>query len=139
MAISDTALKHELPEAVAQSLAAYVGCIAGAIRIDDYKSGLMAAGFANVEIVDTGADLNAYAKIENQSGCCSPAMDAAAPLRVMEQACCRPVSVASGLHQDLSALLSQYDINAAAATVRVYAMKPHPEEPKSCCGPTCCG
>jgi arsenite methyltransferase len=40
VAVSDIALKHELPEALAQSMAAYVGCIAGAIRIDDYKNGL---------------------------------------------------------------------------------------------------
>ena len=76
VAVSDIALKHELPEAVANSMAAYVGCIAGAIKIDDYRDGLLAAGFEHVEIVDSGADLNAYAKVENQAGCCSPAMDA---------------------------------------------------------------
>ena len=37
VAVSDIALKHELPEAVAQSMAAYVGCIAGAIKIEDYR------------------------------------------------------------------------------------------------------
>jgi SAM-dependent methyltransferase len=36
VAVSDIALKQELPEAVAQSVAAYVGCIAGAIHIGDY-------------------------------------------------------------------------------------------------------
>src|SRR6202012_1647490 len=77
LAVSDIALKGELPEAVACSLAAYVGCIAGAIRIEDYRAGLLAAGFEHIEIVDSGADLNAYTKIENQSGCCSPAMDVA--------------------------------------------------------------
>src|SRR3984885_7010698 len=45
VAVSDIALKHQLPEAMAQSLAAYVGCIAGAIMIGDYKNGLQAAGF----------------------------------------------------------------------------------------------
>jgi SAM-dependent methyltransferase len=75
VAVSDIALKHELPEAVAQSMAAYVGCIAGALRIEEYRAGLLAAGFEQVEIVDSGKDLNAYAKVENQSGCCSPAMD----------------------------------------------------------------
>ena len=39
LAASDIALKAELPKAVASSLAAYVGCIAGAIRIEDYKKG----------------------------------------------------------------------------------------------------
>jgi SAM-dependent methyltransferase len=78
VALSDIALKHELPEAVAQSMAAYVGCIGGAIKIDDYREGLLAAGFEHVEIVDSGADLNAYAKVENQAGCCSPAWKLAA-------------------------------------------------------------
>ena len=124
VAVSDIALKHELPEAVAQSLAAYVGCIAGAIRIEDYRDGMMAAGFEHVEIVDSGADLNAYAKVENQAGCCSPAVGAnepGNPLQVIEAACCTP---APSLHDELSLLLSQHDINAAAASVKVYAIKP---------------
>jgi arsenite methyltransferase len=35
LAVSDIALKGELPEAIAKSMAAYVACIAGAIRIDE--------------------------------------------------------------------------------------------------------
>src|SRR5258707_8322511 len=46
LAVSDIALKQELPEAVANSLAAYVGCIAGAISIDTYRDELLRAGFA---------------------------------------------------------------------------------------------
>src|ERR1700712_364573 len=75
LAVSDIALKHELPEDIAKSMAAYVGCIGGAIKMDDYRQGLLVAGFEHVEIVDSGSDLNAYAKVENQAGCCSPAMD----------------------------------------------------------------
>src|SRR5215469_5401437 len=99
VAVSDIALKGELPEAVSRSMAAYVGCIAGAIRIDDYCAGLLAAGFEHVQIVDTGADLNAYAKVENQSGCCSPAMDGSS--------CCSPASDTAALHAELSELLTQ--------------------------------
>lgn len=125
VAVSDIALKHELPEAVAQSIAAYVGCIAGAIKIDDYREGLRAAGFEHVEIVDSGADLNAYAKVENQTGCCSPVMAAGNPLQVIEEPCCTPALVpATSLHEELTRLLSQHDINAAAASVKVYAIKP---------------
>ncbi len=54
---------------------AYVGCIAGAIPIEDYRQGLVEAGFSNVEVTDSGEDLNPYAKVENQAGCCSPAMN----------------------------------------------------------------
>jgi SAM-dependent methyltransferase len=118
LAVSDIALKGKLPEAIAKSMAAYVGCIGGAIGMDDYRSGLLAAGFEHVEIVDSGADLNAYAKVENQSGCCSPAMN--------EDSCCKPspATDSATLHEELSELLSKYDVNAAAASVKVYAIKP---------------
>ncbi len=125
VALSDIALKHELPEAVAQSMAAYVGCIAGAVLIDDYRAGLLEAGFKHVEIVDSGADLNAYAKVENQAGCCSPSMDSGSPFQVVGDACCAPAPTDSAsLHAELTTLLSQYDVNAAAASVKVYALKP---------------
>jgi arsenite methyltransferase len=140
LAVSDIALKQELPEAIAKSVAAYVGCIAGAIRIDDYRSGLLAAGFEHVEIIDSGADLNAYAKIENQSGCCSPAMntaDAASLLQIVEGSCCS-AAAAPPPSNELKTLLSQYDVNAAAASVKVYAIKPTGQSPKTCCGPACC-
>lgn len=125
LAVSDIALKHELPEAVANSITAYVGCIAGAIRIDDYRSGLLAAGFEHVEIVDSGRDLNAYAKVENQSACCSAAMETASPLAIVESACCSsPASEPKSFHGKLRSLLAQYDINQTAASIRVYAVKP---------------
>jgi arsenite methyltransferase len=142
VAVSDIALKHELPEAIAQSMAAYVGCIAGAIRFEDYRAGLLAAGFEHVEIVDSVADLNAYAKVENQAGCCSPAMSEAGAvdfLQVSEVPCCTPnANSAPSLHQDLTQLLSQYDVNAAAASVKVYAIKPQLGQARTCCGPACC-
>src|SRR5271155_4981756 len=117
VAVSDIALKGELPEAVARSMAAYVGCVAGAIKIDEYRAGLLAAGFEHVEIVDSGADLNAYSKGENQSACCSPAIDG--------ESCCAPApDIAASLHTELTELLTKYDINAAAASVKVYAIKP---------------
>ncbi len=139
LAVSDIALKHELPEAVAQSMAAYVGCIGGAIKIDDYREGLLAAGFEHVEIVDSGADLNAYAKVDNQAGCCSPAMDTGNGLTVLADACCSTdTATPASLHEDLTKLLSEYDVNAAAASVKVYAVKPAQRDQKACCGPTCC-
>lgn len=132
LAASDIALKGELPAEITQSMAAYVGCIAGAIRIEDYRKGLKDAGFEHVEIVDSRADLNAYAKVEGQGGCCSPAMDGS-----KGSSCCTPAaSGSSPVHEDLSALLSEYDVNASAASVKVYAVKP--SGPKGCCGPNCC-
>ena len=122
LAVSDIALKAELPEAVASRLAAYVGCIAGAIRIETYREDLLKAGFEFVEIVDSGADLNAYKKVENQAGCCSPAMEEASPFSMVQEPCC--TSAPTSLHEDLSLLLDTYDVNQAAASVKVYAIKP---------------
>lgn len=131
LAVSDIALKHELPEAIAKSMAAYVGCIGGAIKMDDYRDGLLAAGFEHVEIVDSGSDLNAYAKVENQAGCCSPSMG--------ESACCTSAATPEPtVHEELTELLSKYDVNAAAASVKVYALKPGASAAQPCCGPNCC-
>jgi arsenite methyltransferase len=118
LAVSDIALKKPLPPEVGGDLMAYVGCIAGAIPVEEYRRGLIEAGFTHVEVVDTGADLNAYAKVENQSGCCSPAMAPAG-------GCCGPTpTTEANLHERLADLLRRYNVNDYAASVRVYAVKP---------------
>jgi SAM-dependent methyltransferase len=131
LAASDIALKQPLPAELAADVAAYVGCIAGAIPIDEYRQMLLEAGFAHVEVIDSGKDLNAYAKVENQSGCCPPPEAAAAPsLAIVEAGCCATVASTQGdphgsdFHARLGKLLSQYDVNDYAASVRVFAVKP---------------
>lgn len=129
LAISDIALKQSLPDDLAHDIGAFVGCIAGALLIDDYHQGLQAAGFDPVEVVDSGADLNAYQLASGQSGCCSPSMDApqAGGLQVLSNSCSpsEPVpSEGQGLHERLSGLLERYDINDFAASVKVFAVKP---------------
>jgi SAM-dependent methyltransferase len=126
IAVSDIALKKPLPEALAKSVAAYIGCVAGAIPISDYEQGLRAAGFTTVEVIDTKKDLNAYALVEGQSGCCSPA-PAPEPLGgrlniVAEPACCPPARP-TDIHGELGELLRQHDVNEYAASVQVYALK----------------
>ena len=37
------------------------------------------------------------------------------------------------LHDELKTLLADYDVNAAAASVKVYAVKPQVKAAKSCC------
>ena len=74
-----------------------------------------------MEVIDTGADLNAYAKVENQSGCCSPP---ASGLPVAEAGCCSTKPADDGLHRRLLELLRRYDVNDFAASVRVFAVKP---------------
>ncbi|HVJ81653.1 MAG TPA: arsenite methyltransferase [Planctomycetia bacterium] len=123
-AISDIALNRELPADLAADVGAYVGCIAGAISIAEYRQGLLDAGFAAVEVVDSGADLNAYALVDNQSGCCSPPMDVANPLAVVDAGCCAPATGSSEVHERLAGLMDRYDLNEFAASVKVYAVKP---------------
>ena len=50
--ISDLVLLRDLPEAVAGSLAAYAGCIAGAVRKDEYLRLMEKAGFLDVRVVE---------------------------------------------------------------------------------------
>jgi SAM-dependent methyltransferase len=49
--ISDIVLLKELPEAVLQSVEAYVGCVSGAMLKDEYIKTVKEAGFKEVEIV----------------------------------------------------------------------------------------
>jgi ubiquinone/menaquinone biosynthesis C-methylase UbiE len=121
LAVSDIALKKPLPAEIGQDLMAYIGCIAGAIPIADCREQLAEAGFAAVEVVDTGKDLNAYAKVENQSGCCSPTSPS---LDVVETNCCSTDASNAELHGRLADLLRRYDVNEYAASVRVFAVKP---------------
>ena len=83
LAVSDIALKNELPAEVSSDLLAYVGCVAGAILIDDYKQGLLEAGFAHAEIVDTKRDLNIYDKIDKQQAVCTVSRVAGGEFRLL--------------------------------------------------------
>ncbi len=51
MMISDIVLDGELPESVKKSVAAYTGCIGGALKREDYLKAIARAGFTRVEIV----------------------------------------------------------------------------------------
>ncbi len=123
LAVSDIALKKELPAEVSSDLLAYVGCIAGAILIDDYRRGLIEAGFAHAEIIDTRQDLNVYSKLENQESCCSTTASVSNALPVASASCCAPPSDKLALNH-LADLLTRYSVNDYAASVRVFAIKP---------------
>ena len=127
LAVSDIALKKPLPAEIGNDLLAYVGCIAGAILIDDYKRGLLDAGFSHVEIVDTGSDLNVYGKIDDQASCCAPAASSSKELPIAASGCCSPVAQSPEETLELrrlAELLARYNVNDYAASVRVYAIKP---------------
>ncbi len=52
-AVSDVVVRGEIPEDVRRSMELWVGCVAGALTEDEYRSKLQAAGFADVEIETT--------------------------------------------------------------------------------------
>ena len=102
-----------------------------------YEKHLREAGFAHVQVVDSGADLNAYAKVENQAACCSPAMEAAekgassccggsakAAKKPKAACCCSSEAPAADLHERMKDLLTRYNVNDYAASVKVFAVKP---------------
>lgn len=131
LAISDIALKQPLPAELGENILAYVGCIAGAISIDEYQIGLREAGFSHIEVLDSRADLNTYAKVENQSGCCSPPVNIK-PTRESEPmfsgaySCCGPTCDSTGatdsVDDELIELLRRFNVNDYAASVRIFAV-----------------
>jgi SAM-dependent methyltransferase len=122
VAVSDIALKKPLPPEIENDLFAYVGCIAGAVLVEDYVRALRAAGFSDVEVIDTKKDLNAYGEVEGQAGCCSPpALESS--LAVVDESCCSPAET-NAVHGGFAKLLQRFDVNEFAASVQVYAVKP---------------
>ncbi|KAK2469312.1 hypothetical protein H9L39_19029 [Fusarium oxysporum f. sp. albedinis] len=70
VAISDILAKKPLSEKIRNSMAFYVGCVAGASQVVEYEQYLGNAGFKDVLITDTGSDLNVYLDAM-ADGCCS--------------------------------------------------------------------
>jgi SAM-dependent methyltransferase len=96
-AVSDIVLLRPLPEGLARSISAYVGCIAGASLLNDYLTTALDAGLRDLSIprIAIGADLMAILSPENstsgKSSCCAPKGTSSG-----ESACCgATISVAS--------------------------------------------
>ena len=119
LAISDIALKQPLPAQIAQELAAWTGCIGGALTLDENSEKLQRAGFAQIEMHDSNADLNVY-KEAGAAACCGPG-----------PSCCAPTTAADDspepdtrFHDEMSKLLEIFDVNEYAASVKIFALKP---------------
>lgn len=55
IAISDIALLKELPRKIRESMEAYVGCVGGAVLVDNYKKLVKAAMLQEVRVTATGS------------------------------------------------------------------------------------
>lgn len=122
VAVSDIALKKPLPDEIREDVMAYVGCIAGAIMIEDYVAGLKSAGFDDVAVIDSHRDLNAYSQVEGQSACCSPEVKSST-LPIAKTSCCGGSAPVKTMHKELGDMFSRHNVNEYAASVKVYAIK----------------
>jgi arsenite methyltransferase len=59
--VSDIVLMTELPDSIKKSVAAYIGCVAGAELKDEYMDNIKTAGFKEVTIVDETSFPSDYA------------------------------------------------------------------------------
>lgn len=119
VAISDIVLRRALPDDLRDNVAAFVGCIAGAVPADDYLSAMAAAGFDDIRVQNKGVDLNIYTQIDDQVGCCGPAA----------ASCCGPAADASDASapsalDSLKDVIKDYDLNEYAASAVVMGVKP---------------
>ncbi|KAH7630027.1 S-adenosyl-L-methionine-dependent methyltransferase [Sordaria sp. MPI-SDFR-AT-0083] len=125
VAVSDILAKKPLPEKLRNDIAMYVGCIAGASEKQQYETWLKEAGFDQVLIQDTGADINVYLDTDeegNRGGCCAP------PGTVKEVAatggCCAPPGT-----------VKEEKASSCCKPAAPAAEEPKEESKSSCCAP----
>ena len=117
LAVSDVVTRGEMLPEIRQSVLAWVGCIAGALEENDYRTKLAAAGFEQIDLE---------------------------PTRVYRTEDARDFLAGQGI--DVDALASQVDgkfLSAFVRAVKPPGAKKHEAtkldgEKEACCDPTCC-
>lgn len=105
---------------------AYTGCISGALLIDEYERLLKEAGFADVAIIDSKSDLNAYTALGTPN-CCAPSS------QTLSTSCCGPskkeepttAAAEVSFGNSIKDLLAKFNPNDFASSVKVLAIKPN--------------
>ena len=115
MAVSDVVTRGEMLPEIRQSVLAWVGCIAGALEENEYRSKLSAAGFERVEVEPT----RVYRVEDAREFLSGQGIDVAAIAPLVDE-------------KFMSAFIRAVKPPAAAKTQTTTA------ETKTCCGPTCC-
>jgi SAM-dependent methyltransferase len=118
LAISDIVLKKALPAEFRNEVAAWNGCIGGALSMAENRENLERAGFVDIVIQDSQADLNVY-KAGGSAACCGPE---SASCDAGTESGADSTSVA--FHQTMRALLESIDVNEYGASARIFARKP---------------
>lgn len=109
-AVSDVVVRGPVPAEIRKSVELWVGCVAGALDESDYRAKLAAAGFEEIEIE---------------------------PTRVYTLDDASQFLTANNV--DVNAIAPHVEGKFASAFIR--AKKPivqKKDEPRSCCGPSCC-
>jgi arsenite methyltransferase len=96
--VSDIVLLGELPAAVKDSIAAYIGCVGGAVRKEGYLGAIAQAGFQEARIIDES--MFPMQDLLDHPAAREAAVDAAVVKKTVEQ------------------------LSAAIASIKVYAVKP---------------
>lgn len=65
--VSDIVLEGDLPPSICASSSAYIACIAGALRKEEYMKKIKSAGFRDIEVVSENA-INIEGILENRPG-----------------------------------------------------------------------
>jgi ubiquinone/menaquinone biosynthesis C-methylase UbiE len=107
-AVSDVVTRGEISPQIRQSMLLWVGCVAGALEEEEYRSKLGAAGFAQIDIE---------------------------PTRIYRAEDAREFLSEKGL--DVESLASQVDGKFLSAFVRAVKPTPE-KTAENCCGPACC-
>jgi arsenite methyltransferase len=109
-AVSDVVVRGEMPAAVRKSMELWVGCVAGALHEDDYRTLLGDAGFEAIDVE---------------------------PWRVYKVEDARQFLADAGLEADT--LAQEVDGKIVSAFVRATKAADLAVKKDACCGPECCG
>ncbi|RSL89774.1 hypothetical protein CEP51_001099 [Fusarium floridanum] len=130
VAISDILARKEFTKEMKKSIALYVGCIAGASQVSDYRDFLKNAGFNDVLIVDSKNDLNVYfTAVEAKISCCG--MDTAEEEEEelsyfsskMRENCCKPEEKESCCEADSSTCACRNQPSSMASEAETQAAR----------------
>ncbi|KAJ4395755.1 hypothetical protein N0V85_006442 [Neurospora sp. IMI 360204] len=138
VAVSDILAKKPLPEKLRNDIAMYVGCIAGASEKQQYEGWLKEAGFEQVLIQDTGADINVYLDTDeegNRGGCCAPPGTGAVKEAATGGCCAPPGTAVKKEEEKASSCCAPKKTECAPAAASSSCCKPAAETTTSCCKP----
>ncbi|KAF2664226.1 SAM-dependent methyltransferase UbiE/COQ5 family protein [Microthyrium microscopicum] len=131
VAISDILARKPLTGELRDSVALYVGCVAGASMEGDYVRWLRKAGFDDITIVDARSDLNVYADLAQGpkadiSGCCVPSAATDSEGQEAAGGCCAPSNAVNASERSAMVAgieLKDIDVNEWAGSFKIFAVK----------------